>query len=572
MLASAYFAMNKRKILKLLGGLSSGAVLLTTSSVLLTSCSNKNTDSNFTNGLAKSLDIRFLPSSRVPYPIYATPARNPYFMAPNFKVMNIINGTPLAEEVVIDPNTGWPTEPTLRYMTYQQFFMNDLVAREMAPTGSEKESIGQDFTALAKKRHDSGLDDDHILKLKGAYKNDDYADETIKAFNCPYFYKAYNIGTTENPSYASVYSTIRSIDLSENNLWYLPFFGYNSSPQDPTDPNSPYIMRSQQPAEGNPANIGFINLGLDKENKPMTTTVINLQENQLTLLPYADIVIDGEDVTYDLTNLFTDSTNTWSNVIDIDDNCFGYDLKDTGLLSSFAKYRKYNELGTIEFNKDANGKGYQSYAFYTNRATIYDQVVWKCCEKLNETEKQFKKHSLSSHIPEVQELSKVLGHSEYKCTLGECLNQLIAEYLSDNGLCSAYLYTNYEISLALLVQAFSNADYMYDYASYSTNSGCLTFSIQLGTPRLCIRENDAYINSYAVGQGSYFITFTIYGFEATEYMVIIISVLGVIIAVALIVVILYYTWIRKRIAAKRKLKDIEKISSIEKKSKKGGKK
>ena len=571
--------MNKKKILKLFSGLSSVA-MLATSSLILTSCSANNNDDNFTNGFVKPLNIRFLPSSRLTYPIYALPKQNPYFMAPNFKVMNIINGTPLNDDVVIDPDTGWPDINSLKLMTYQQFFMNDKVAQEMSPTGSEKEPIGVDgFKTLAKFRHDTA--EKSTLNLKNAYKYDDYADETIKAFNCPYFYNAYEISSGV---FASVYSSIRKIDLSENNLWYLPFFGYNANAYDPIIEASHYIMRAQQIPEGetNPVKMGFVNLGLNTDGSTvMPGTIIDLSGNQLTLLPFADDVDTGTyDIlgnkiyeNYDLTSLLIDPDETlqWTNAIAVDGNCFGYDLKDTGVLANFTKYRKYQNINAIEFSTDTEGKGYQSYAIYTNKERMYDEVVWKCSEALNETVDQFKKRSLDSIVPEVQKLSSVLGSSDEQYPLGACLNQLIAEYLSNNGLCSAYIYTNYEISLGILVQAFSNSDYIYDYANYSSNSGCLTFSLQLGTPRECIKEGDFYVNKYATGQGSYFIAFTVYGFDATHYMAIIVAIICALVGAALIFVILYYTFIRKHIAAKKKIKDIEAISSITKSQKKGGK-
>ena len=112
---------------------------------------------------------------------------------------------------------------------------------------------------------------------------------------------------------------------------------------------------------------------------------------------------------------------------------------------------------------------------------------------------------------------------------------------------------------------------MYDYASYSSNNGCLTFSIQLGTPRQCIKENGFYVNKYAYGQGSYFIAFSVYGFDATHFMAIIVAAICTVVGAALIFVIMYYTWIRKRMATKKKIRDIEAISKAEKANKKGGK-
>ena len=358
--------MNKKKILKLFTGLST-ASLAATSSLILTSCSNNNSNDDFTSGFLKSMNIRFLPSSRMPFPIYALPYNLPYFMAPNFEVMNIINGTPLDEGVVIDPETGWPEANSLKLMTYQQFFMNTKVAQEMSPTGNEKESLGVDgFKNLAKYRHDT--EGKSKLNLKGAYLNDDYADETIKAFNCPYFYDAYNVGTENEPVYASVYSSIRTIDLSNNNLWYLPFFGYNSMPygQNVTDP---YIMRgSEVDSSDVPVKIGFENLGLNADGTAITGTIIDLKENQLTILPYADFTTgSGEEAvnySFDITNLFASDEDPypWTNAIAVDGNCFGYDLKDTGILANFTKYKKYQVLEAIDFNKDTDGKGYQSYA------------------------------------------------------------------------------------------------------------------------------------------------------------------------------------------------------------------
>ena len=229
-------------------------------------------------------------------------------------------------------------------------------------------------------------------------------------------------------------------------------------------------------------------------------------------------------------------------------------------------------MDAIVFNKDSQGYGYQSYAVFTDRESMFDEVITKGAEALGESKQDFANRSLDSHVDEIQKLSKVMSSSEKQYPLGDCLNQLVAEYLSDNGLVSAYIYTKYEIELSLLVQLFSNSDYLYDYPSYSSNNGCLNFSLQLGTPRICEKDGNNYVNKYATGQGSYFIAFSIYGFEATNIMTIVVGVLCSIVGLALIFVIVYYAWLRKVIAKKRQLKDLEAIESAKQDSNNGGKK
>ena len=560
--------MNKSKILKLFGTVSAATTLAATGSILLTSCSNTNTNNNFTEGLTKTLDIRNLSTEQVPCPVYATPTQYASLMAPDFKAINEKNNTQLDEKVVIGED-GWPTKETLSEMRYDQFFMNEEVAKAMSHDGNAGSKIDlklfiSSFSDTTKKNG--------ALNLKGLYKNDQYADETLKAFNCPYFYDAVEV-TAGN--YASVYSDVKTIDLSENNLWYLPFFGYDALGSSPTNK---YIMKRQIPESGTPTKIGFQKLG-----DGVTGTVINLQDNQITLLPFADNVDTGEIdpesgeekyENYDLTDLFN---NTQKDAIAIDNNCIGYDLKNTSILSSITNYRKYKNMDTIAFHKDENDYGYQSYAVFTQREEMFDAIIKKCCDKLSEKKEDFVKRSLDSHVDAIQELSKVMNGSETKYPLGDCLNQILAEFLSDNGLISAYIYTKYEIDLTLLVQLFSNSDFIYDYPSFSSNNGCLTFSLQLGTPRICHKEtNDKgeakYVNKYATGQGSYFIAFSVYGFEATHIMAIIVGIIIGIVALALIFVIIYYAWLRKYIAKKRQLKDLEAIANVKKETvNKGGK-
>ena len=562
--------MNKRKILKLFTGVSSAVALNATGSVFLTSCANTNAETNFTSGLTKSLNVRNLATEEVPCPIYATPTQNPYLMAPDFKEINILNGTPLTEPVQLDEH-GWPIDQTLATMTYAQFFMNNDVASAMAPLGMVETPVSFQDMAIKFKKNMSDPTINGKLDLKGLYKYDEYADETIKAFNCPYFYDAQQVQDAgQAVEYASVYSCIKTIDLSNNDLWYIPFFGYNANPANGATATEAdkYIMRGREEVSSVPKKIGFESLDTT------ANIILDLRDNQITILPFADnVIVEGEEVNYDITNLFSsdDDPYPYTNKIAVDGNCIGYDLKNDSIFTAFTNYRRYNNMDAIAFNKDSDGFGYQSYAVYTNREQMFNEIVTKCCTALNEAKDAFLKRSLDAHVEEVQKLSTVMADSETKYPLGDCLNQLLAEYLSANGLVSAYLYTKYEIELTLLVQLFSNSDFVYDYPSYSSNNGCLNFSLQLGTPRICEKEGNNYVNKYATGQGSYFIAFSVYVFEATHVMAITVGILCSIVGLALVFVIVYYVWLRKLIARKRQLKDLEAIEKAQQDNKNGGK-
>ena len=327
------------------------------------------------------------------------------------------------------------------------------------------------------------------------------------------------------------------------------------------------------------AKVGFTNLK-NESHESGKTFGFNLENNQLTTLPYV-VVTEGEwierDTQYDLTNFFPagdQQSNSNTDAILIDGHCISYDVKDTSIFTTLTKYHHYNNPDSIVFNKDDKGRGFQSYAIYNNTAAMYDEIIKKCCLALNETKDQFLDRSLSSYCDTVQELSPVLGPKlengiQYK--LGDCLNQLVMDFLNENNLASAYIYTKYEMEISLIISVMTSNDFIYDYPSYSTNTGSLTFSLQLGAPRICKATENGYTNEYGVQANSYFVAFSLNGFDSTNWMAVIVAVICSLAAAGIIFVIIYYTVIRKRVAAKRKAKDLAAIAAEEKQMQKGGK-
>lgn len=455
------------------------------------------------------------------YPVYATPSSHKEKMAPNFLEIWNVEGIKYDSSITwINETTGWLNDSCISNLTYQQLFLNTNVcaAFNVQPSTvvGSLDSLYNTLSIFTK------------WDLSQVYEKDKYADETVKALNNPWFYSSING--------SSIVSNVTEIDLHDNDLWYIPFFGYCETS------STPWIYGKDESNY-----IGF--KSLEK---------IDLRDNEITTLPHINskTLSDKQDLTR-----FTDTNPNF--LVYVDNNHMTYNFS-TSTLASY-NYQFYNH-SAIAYTVNNKNDTIQSYALYQNQDYIKNQ--------LNEYVKSIlgqdvnpQKINLDSYSEDLQASLSTTSKDE-KFTVGLLYAQIIVDYFNNNNLFSGYIYSELTGLPEILYPLIEGTDYAFCYPEYSTNKGKIDLSFDLGDPRIVKEtfneEGDVSYNVvYPASDTESFIATTINGYCVSGWTSIFMIVIFLILGVAIIVILFYFVYFKHYLSNKRRRNELLKIKKIE---------
>ncbi len=481
-------------------------------------------------------------------------------LAPDYVQLWNLLGISVPESYTQDPEdffdqNGWPLHP--EHLTYHQFFLNSKLASFFCTlaegtSGNIDSSYVSASQIITNLQTQSASGNDVCLDLEGDFLSDPYADDTVKVLNCPFFY--------EIPSgySSSIYSYFTSIDLSNNDLWYVPFFGYvDVTPSSESTYEKCYIFRATNETiassdYGSSAQYsGFSNL-----------SDINLSNNHLTILPYTFAYRSAsshiKEAGYDITNLMATSTTTYGTI-----EVYGNYLRNlfspsiSELDAPLYQYTNVLVTSPDSTTEEDLTNNYQTTAIYTNTNVIKLAINNFILEKYGVEPSSLKLSTTNQDLANlIPELSLLTSSKEY--TNGECLEALIITYLNENFLSSNYIFDELT-DMQILVNAIYGSNNFYAYPDYSTNTGQICLSINVGDPNFCSYENEDYTIYTPSSTIAYFFSISISGYQHVNVMWILEGIILGCIAFALISIIIYCLFFKKKVIEKRKQKDIQMI-------------
>lgn len=474
------------------------------------------------NSFCNQVDVKeYVNDETSYYPVYATPSSNKEKMAPDFVDIWNEQGINYDSSITwVNDSTGWLDDTCISSLTYEQLFLNTKVcnAFEVEPS-SKIGSFDNLFNSLSKIT---------VWNLSNVYETDKFADDTVKALNNPWFYSATNG--------LSIVSNVTEINLNDNDLWYIPFFGYCEGA------NSPWIYGNSETKY-----IGFSSL-----NK------IDLRNNEITTLPHDKTKLASNK--QDLTRFKTTNPNF---VVYIDNNHMTYNFNAT----TFATYNyEFYDHSAIVYSVNGNNDTIQSYAIYDNQKYIANYLNQYVKNVLGE-DINSKRINLDSYNEELQETVSNISQDE-KFTVGQLYAQIIVNFLNDNNLFSGYIYSELTGLPEILYPFIEGTDYAFCYPEYSTNKGRIDLSFDLGDPRL-VKENTSsegfasYDVLYPSSDTESFIAITVNGFcisgWSSIFMIVIFAILGLIIFGLLF----YFFFFKQYLSNKRRRSELLKVKKIE---------
>ena len=499
--------------------------------------SNTNNDGNG-NRYIHNFIPRLYFADDTEFPIYVMPDVNKS-LAPNFKEIAIKNGYPFANDVLFD-EYGWPTLDSLNKVTYQQLFLNDDVA-EYFDNGSDFKHDTINLLDIYKK-----VNNVHncIINLTpndkhSYYQGDIYADDTVKCLNNPLFYSL----VKDNHS---VFNNITQINLSNNDLWYIPYFGYRNGVDLTTKHPSPWVNKNE-------AGGGLSSLSL-----------LDLTNNNITTLP-----ISNASTKNDITSWLSSP-----NSIHVDGNCMlAHPTKTSeSMIWYYLSYdTKYSIPSAMLYNfGEYKGKSipYQSSAFIKDTKYIANYLYNFLETYLGIDKNTLSILDLSAHHPRLAQLvPQFAGYNPELYTIADCLSQLAINYVNDNYLASNFVYTA-NIYNILFVSLIEEYQFMYSYNQYTTSSGSLSFTVGVAGQQSC--EYDETTGKYTLdadinGLQQDFISFWVSGFKSAIWMIVLLSIIFSLLILVVGFIIFYFSFLKKWLTNKHKKQDKVKIRQLEQK-------
>lgn len=570
----------------------------------ITSHNLSDAKSNIPSSIATSFAPRVLINQDHPFPVYPTPmARQdssavqqyttPFMshdLAPDYVAMwKLYDIMPDSEHFPNNWIHGWPQD--YEKLTYHQFFLNSNVATKFDTWANHDDdpshtvNIDQDYLniynlvdGIYNKFVDMDANQYFDLNLSGDYKYDDYADENIKVLNNPFFYEE-TIFPAVTDGY-SFWSLVGNINLSNNDLWYIPFFGYWD-----VDPNfysliysysELYVYRSYHLVSASEYIEGLSHLKF-----------INLSNNHLTTLPityYYRDMSEGTDEEVrewgddDLTCIMYD-TNSESVVGEINVN--GNYLRNTfdlGTFSSFVANKNpvYEHSDAISsalpnsLSSTTATNDYQTTAIYWDENMYKKALNYYVYNAVDQEglpiHQTFDDVDLNKYNPQIISVIPDLynyGNSK-NFNIGQCINSLIVDYINDNWLSSNVVYDDI-LNQELLISNILGGNCFFAYSNFSSNTGKTNLAINVMGPQQCTWDGINYHITTYNSDISYFFGLSLSHFKHLNVMWIIEGIIIGLVAIALIMLILYCVVFRKKMAKKRKDKDLTFIHSVLKK-------
>lgn len=479
------------------------------------------------NEFCNEIKIRdLIPNPDTYYPVYASPKNEPSRMSPNYLGMWDKEGL-FYKVIWVDKETGWfdnliEDDGTIdSEFTWQHLFLNTNVCKafEVNPT----EPIG-DLNNLYSKLNRTEWN------LSGCYINDEYADETVKALNNPWFYRVID-GTN------SIASQIENIDLSSNNIWYVPFFGYCSAPI------YSWIYGGEKSDSTNQKYIGFRSL-----------INLNLKNNQITTLPHEKI--SGSTDKNDITKFSTTNPNF---SVYVDNNYMAYNFSSTLFLSG--NYQFSNE-SVIKYTLDSKNNTIESYAIYQGDKYIRNYLNHAVRGILGASIRP-QSIPLDSYIETLDKNVDNLSNAN-KNKVGSCYAQIIINYFNNDNLFSSYIYSELSGLPEIIFTLIEGTDYGFCYPEYSVNKGSIKLSFDLGDPRIVKKTTSGEYNIlYPFTDTQSFIAthidkYCISGWTST-FMIIVLTIIGIV-GISLLVYFLYF---KRYLTNKKHKQEMLQIKKVE---------
>lgn len=353
--------------------------------------------------------------------------------------------------------------------TYNQLFLNQEVAKYFADAAGGKDPnspmINTDLLLINQFFKNNG----NKCDLSGMYFNDQYRDETIKAL--------------ANPLFHDMFMDLIELNLSNNNLWYIPMFGFEYRESLTTRHKLFSKLES-----------------------------LDLSNNKISHLPIhmASKISTGNN--FDLTN-----TLNGLKLINLDNNF---------LVSE-------PELVNIGKTNWSNKK--QSSWIYLQTDVLKKYISQQAADKLN-----------------LKDLSKIdlLGPSPLdpaKKIIDE-INLFVLNYYQSNFLGSSVVYNEASSTSA-------NASYcdIYIYANANLGSGEYVMSAVFKT----FQYYNIQDNQLETSLNSMFFKTTIDGFLKNDTVLILTSLFIAAVGICVISFSVYNLFLKKKIAAKRKKKNLD---------------
>lgn len=436
----------------------------------------------------------------------------------------------------LDANHIWPKTVTsgTGLITYSEFFLD--------PHGDVCKALGlnpqEDFKNINQLIKDSNIPHDEQgnitqpfnLNLSQTYLHNEFADEAIKVWLNPIFIQ--NLKSENNTSF---WDYVSNLDLSNNNLWYLPLIGYNDAANSEDDKFARF----------------------KKTNVLENLNSINLSNNQLTCLPHI-----ASTEKYDLTKCVK-KIREKDPSINLVGNCVGYFLGYA--LSKNLNYsnNKVIDLGNFQYDP-VHEVLRQSIAFYSNFSLIdsdvklwLGQAVSKNHEKVDENylkdhidlDSQPDEKNISGFDPILDKTFKSLDDAKDD-TWGSVLLYYSDELINQNFLSSSYVHCSLDYNAPpAVLQFLEGSYYMYDYAFVESEKWEMSHSIEVPFPQTYDFDKNSI--KHLDGEKLVFGYDISYPYASKILTVLFSSVFGFS-GLFISWIWLYYGWLRKIIANKRK--------------------
>lgn len=408
----------------------------------------------------------------------ALPKYDNTFGSPDYNLIysNVVENP---TQVNVDAN-GWATANN----TYRQVFLNDQVAAFFS-----NNNVDSNFDINVAKSNLTNVQNtmnfEHFYDLNNDPFNI-YADDTIKCLN--------------NPNLKDLWNQVQEINLSNNDLWYLPLLGYQSS------------------QTSNAASF------YNELNK------LDLSNNKLTLLPFAKIQGLIRTSYYDLTQL----PKLQENSILLSGNLICEDPRiDPQVTESLYRPPVNNP------NKLAYESQQQSSWIYVN-STRFSNYINYYYEVNN-----------SRQIKDLYLKQKDIGVDQ-EITVGQQITSLLTKWLQDNYLCSNFLFGQDQSQLSFL-----SSD-VYLFSQINNEKGMQMFSTYFKNMQYFdIEKQELNVNN------NVYINFNVLGFKKDNAVEISVLIILILLIVLLIVILMYQLFLKKYLIDKKKAKIAKELSEIQ---------
>lgn len=405
--------------------------------------------------------------------------------------------------------------------TFKQVFMNESVASFFASKCSK--TSNDSFATNDINTISTALNG--TLSLNGLYASDDYRDIAIQALN--------------NPNLATIFNNLTKLDLSHNDLWFMPLIGLGQN----------YDLPSSD------------NITIDNTWGLKNVSYLDLSFNQMTLVPFykntnlssLSSTLDGIDYSaYVGSNLVEQEIiiNLNNNNIEtgqINNNIGIGDLRFNKWNNQAPDNIKYYQFVTkdkpYESYCDESGLIWQSTTLWNNNLSLFDSYL-----------KDLVANELNINVSDLAnyDVNDVINpSSQTKRSIGEWMVIKLCDYYNNNFLSSSIVENQY-------IGSSRNNNINIDNQINSYN-GSLDVSFKISKTHY-IKFDDVTHNMKRVktDNNAVFIGHSIEGFKR-DYTIQAVAITLITIIVLLIALFIFYQlYLRKKINEKRQ-KRIEQI-------------